>query len=56
MSQEDKNSIPEKDKIKLEEEQTRLREFLDILLEADLRTIKRLNNEYKQEHPDTDKP
>ncbi|MFH1504454.1 MAG: hypothetical protein ABIH08_03580 [Candidatus Omnitrophota bacterium] len=42
MSQENKPSIPEKDKIKIEEEQTRLREFLDILLEADLRTIKRL--------------
>jgi hypothetical protein len=32
-----------KDKLKIEEEQERLKEFLDILLEADLRTIKRLN-------------
>jgi hypothetical protein len=37
--------MPEKDKLKIEEEQTRLKEFLDILLEADLRTIKRLNKE-----------
>jgi hypothetical protein len=37
--------MPEKDKLKIEEEQTRLKEFLDILLEADLRTIKRLNEE-----------
>jgi hypothetical protein len=34
-----------KDKLKIEEEQERLKEFLDILLEADLRTIKRLNEE-----------
>jgi hypothetical protein len=34
-----------KDKLKIEEEQQRLKEFLDILLETDLRTIKRLNEE-----------
>jgi len=34
-----------KDKLKIEEEQERLKEFLDILLETDLRTIKRLNEE-----------
>jgi len=40
--------MPEKDKIKIEEEETRLKEFLDILLEVDLRTIKRLNEERQQ--------
>ena len=34
-----------KDKLKIEENEERLKEFLDILLEADLRTIKRLNEE-----------
>jgi len=45
-----------KDKLKIEEEQERLKEFLDIFLEADLRTIKRLNDEYKQEQSDLNKP
>jgi hypothetical protein len=38
-----------KDKLKIEEEQERLKEFLDIILEADLRTIKRLNEEQQQQ-------
>jgi len=41
-----------KDKLKIEEEQARLNEFLEILLEADLRTIKRLNEEQQQKSPD----
>jgi hypothetical protein len=47
--------MPEKDKLKIEEEQTRLKEFLDILLEADLRTIKRLNEEQQQKQKFLDK-
>lgn len=39
--------MADKDKLKIEEEQTRFQEFLDILLEADLRTIKRLNEEHQ---------
>jgi len=34
------------------ETQARLKEFLDILLEIDLRTIKRLNEGHKQNQPD----
>lgn len=46
--------MPEKDKLKIEEEQARLKEFLDILLEADLRTIKRLSEEQKRRNSFTE--
>lgn len=47
--------MPEKDKLKIEEERERLKEFLDILLEADLRTIKRLNEEQQQKSLDRER-
>jgi len=47
--------MADKDKLKIEEEKIRFQEFLDILLEADLRTIKRLNDEHKQEQVDSNK-